>query len=610
MVVVDFAGRAGRLQEPAAEASPNPPAPVEEPPRRAYPIGEVPSFDTLDRAARAVAARFTQGVSPLAQMSAWLDFATHLALAPGRQIELGLAAAQSAAALAYFSAETLAGRAEAGPFVSEPHDRRFVDPGWDAPPFSLWKQGFLATEHWWRLATRETRGMTRSDAARVGFMAEQWLGAFSPSNIAWANPAVVERTREEGGANLVRGAENFAEDLLRLVLRAPNGHGEFEVGVDVAATPGEVIFRNELIELIQYGPSTETVHAEPILIVPAWIMKYYVLDLRPQNSLVRYLTAQGFTVFMISWRNPGPEDRDLTFDDYRVSGVLAALSAIDAVRPGSKVHACGYCLGGTLLSIAAAAMARDGDARLASISLLAAQTDFSEPGELMLFVDAAQVAFLEDMMWDQGVLDTRQMAGAFAALRSNDLVWGKAVQDYLLGERRKPNDLMAWSADQTRMPYRMHSQYLRGLFLENRLTAGRYAVEGEVVALKDISAPMFVVGTTSDHIAPWRSVYKASLFTDCELTFVLTSGGHNAGVVSEPGRSGRSYHVGLRRPGDFYVGPDKWLAAARLAEGSWWPEWAAWLAARSGDERVAPPTMGARGYPPLYPAPGRYVHQA
>jgi polyhydroxyalkanoate synthase len=339
-------------------------------------------------------------------------------------------------------------------------------------------------------------------------------------------------------------------------------------------------------------------------------MKYYVLDLSAHNSLVRYLVDQGHTVFMISWKNPTAEDRDLGLDDYRRLGVMAALDAIGAIVPERRVHAVGYCLGGTLLAIAASAMARDGDDRLASATLLAAQTDFTEPGEIMLFLNETEVAFLEDMMWDRGYLDSYQMAGAFQLLRSSDLIWSRSVHEYLLGRRQEMSDLMAWNADATRMPYRMHSEYLRRLLLDNDLAQGRYEVDGRPITISDIRVPIFAVATLRDHVAPWTSAYKIHLLTDTDVTFVLTSGGHNAGIVSEPGHPRRSYQIALKRERDIYVDPGTWHTTTPTREGSWWPEWVSWLRRHSSD-KVQPPPMGApdKGYPALEDAPGRYVLQ-
>jgi polyhydroxyalkanoate synthase len=404
---------------------------------------------------------------------------------------------------------------------------------------------------------------------------------------------------------------NFIEDWERSIAgRKPMAAQEYAVGKTVAVTPGKVIHRNRLIELIQYSPATPQVQREPILIVPAWIMKYYILDLSPQNSLVKYLVDRGHTVFMISWKNPDADDRDLGMDDYIRLGVMEALQAVSTVLPDRRIHAVGYCLGGTLLAIAAAALARDGDERLKSLTLLAAQTDFTEAGELTLFINDSQVTFIEDVMWEQGYLDAGQMAGTFQLLRSNDLVWSHMLKQYLLGERETMNDLMAWNADTTRMPYRMHTEYLRRLFLDNDLVEGRYRVDNRPIALTDIRAPIFAVGTTRDHVAPWRSTYKIHLLTDTDVTYVLTTGGHNAGIVNEPGHDGRSFQIATKGATDKYEDPDAWQAATPKQEGSWWPAWEEWLV-RESSGQVSPPAMGAaqHGYPPICAAPGTYVLQ-
>jgi polyhydroxyalkanoate synthase len=380
----------------------------------------------------------------------------------------------------------------------------------------------------------------------------------------------------------------------------------FTVGKDLAITPGKVVYRNDLIELIQYAPTTSKVGAEPVLIVPAWIMKYYILDLSPHNSLIRWLVAQGRTVFAISWRNPGADMRDTTLDDYRVQGVMAAADVVRAICGDAKIHATGYCLGGTLLTIAAAAMARDDDDRLASLTLFAAQTDFTEAGELQTFITEDQLSFLNDVMQTQGYLSSAQMGGAFQMLQSNDLIWSRMIRNYLLGQHDAPFDLIAWDEDGTRLPARMHIEYLRRLYLNNDLAEGRFPVGGRPLALDDIKMPMFVVGTERDHIAPWHSVFKLHLLNDGEVTFVLTSGGHNAGIVSEPGHPHRHFRLRVRSHGTRTLGPEEWQQETPPQDGSWWTEWNKWLDARSTGQ-VDPPHMGTAGFMPICDAPGIYI---
>lgn len=565
----------------------------------------------LDHLLRAWLAHATNGLSPAALELAFLDWILHYLSSPGEHMDLMQDAVEKVAQL-HLHMLNCALRGDQGPCVEPaPHDRRFRAEGWQRWPFNWLSQNFLLQEQWWDRATTEVRGVGPHHRNMVNFVGRQLLDMMSPSNGLLTNPELIERTLKSAGTNLWRGAENFVDDMhRRLVGAAPAGTEGYQVGENLAVTPGKVVLRNELMELIQYTPTTKTVHPEPVLLVPAWIMKYYILDLSPDNSLVRYLVGQGYTVFAISWKNPDADDRQMAMRDYLRIGVAAAIDAVSTIIAGQKIHAVGYCLGGTLLTLAAAAMGRADDERLATVTLFAAQVDFTEPGELGLFIDESQVTYLEDLMWEQGYLDARRMAGAFQWLRSQDLIWSRIVHDYLMGEREPLSDLMAWNADTTRMPFRMHSEYLRRLYLYNDFAQGRFQVEGQPVHPGDIRAPIFAVGTERDHVAPWTSVYKITRLARAPVDFLLTSGGHNVGVVNPPGHPHRHYRLHRFDPHDMVVPPERYLSDVEPAEGSWWPVWEAWLRERSGEPVAAPAEAGGEGFQPLYDAPGDYVLQA
>jgi polyhydroxyalkanoate synthase len=553
--------------------------------------------DPLDQAAQAALAVLTGGLSPASMTLAFLDWAMHSAMAPGKWLDLSLQLSDAWSA-------AVPGYAHHAADVADP---RFSNAGWAHWPYCLFRDGFLRAQRWWHEATTGVPGVSRHHEDIVNFSARQWLDACSPSNIAMLNPAVLETAVRTGGSNFAAGARNWIEDFADIA-RALRGErvarqSDYRPGHELAITPGKVVWRNALCELLQYTPTSKRVAREPIFIVPSWIMKYYILDLQPHNSLICFLVDAGFTVFTVSWRNPDASDRDLALNDYLTLGILEPLAQVRARCEGEPVHAVGYCLGGTLLAIAAAALARDGaSAALRSITLLAAQTDFSAPGELGLFIDASELAALDALMWRQGYLDGSQMAAAFQLLNARDLIWSRMMSEYLLGRRSKPNDLMAWNADATRMPYRMHIEYLNGLLLNNDLAEGRYCVDGRPVALSDIETPAFIVGTERDHVSPWRSVYKLHLLTHNEMTFLLTAGGHNAGIVSEPGHAGRYYRCAIREPDAPYRSRHDFFEDTPPVDGSWWPRWAAWLQAHSSGAVDARQIDGA-----LADAPGSYV---
>ncbi|MBC5783471.1 polyhydroxyalkanoic acid synthase [Ramlibacter sp. USB13] len=577
------------------------------------PAAPEPQAAALDLPLKTAIARLANGVSPASLGLAHFDWLLHLAVSPSKQAELASSALRKN--LLWWQYLGACARGQGASCVAPvADDRRFSRPEWQAPPFGALAQGFLLAQQWWEEATHGVRGVSRHHEQVAAFTVRQWLDMLSPSNVPWLNPQVLRQAAASGGLNFAQGIANWARDAMAVATDGrPRGVEAFRPGEGVALTPGRVVHRNRLCELIQYEPTTPKVAREPVLLVPSWIMKFYILDLTPQDSLVKYLVDQGHTVFVVSWRNPHTADRALTLDDYLDLGVLASLDHVRSACGDVPVHAAGYCLGGTLLAMAAAVLGARKSQVLKTVTLLAGLVDFEQPGELGLFIDESQVAFLEDLMAEPGYLDGRRMAGAFQLLNSRDLVWSKLLHEYLMGAQTPMTAMRAWNADQTRMPARMHSEYLRRLYLDNELAEGDYPVHGQAVNLRAIRVPLFVLATERDHVAPWQSVYKVLRLVGGPTRFVLASGGHNVGIVSPPAGPSAHAEASYRwaEHGVDAAPPDPlaWHARARQEAGSWWPCWEQWLRSHGSGEVAAPAVPRVRMAGAVVAAPGSYVFE-
>jgi polyhydroxyalkanoate synthase subunit PhaC len=464
-----------------------------------------------------------------------------------------------------------------------PDDRRFKDASWsESTLFDFIKQSYLLTARWMQTTVREVDGLDEKTARKVDFYTRQFVDAMAPSNFVLTNPQVLRATIESGGENLINGLKHVIEDLEhgkgRLMIKMTDPSA-FEVGKNLAVTPGKIVYQNDLLQLIQYQPTTETVQRRPLLILPPWINKYYILDLRPKNSFVKWAVEQGHTVFVVSWVNPDERLAQKGFDDYMREGPLAALDAIQKATGEREANLIGYCLGGTLLAATLAYMAAKGDNRVASATYFASMVDFTEAGELSVFIDEEQLGMLEERMRKHGYLEGGDMATTFNMLRANDLIWSFVVNNYLLGKEPFPFDLLYWNSDSTRMPAAMHSFYLRSMYQENKLVVpDALTLCGERIDLRKIKTPSFILSTREDHIAPWKSTYAATQIYSGPVKFVLAASGHIAGVVNPPGQKKYGHWQNAKLPKT----PDEWLAQAKAFDDSWWPAWEEWVAHYSG----------------------------
>jgi polyhydroxyalkanoate synthase len=500
-------------------------------------------------------------------------------------------------------ADKPAATAEA-PVPGTPVDRRFRAREWQEPYFKYLAQSYLLHAGWLNELVDGAK-LEPHMKKKMSFFTRQLTDAMSPANFPWSNPEALKLAAETQGDSLTQGLQNLAADLDKGLVSMTDERA-FEVGRNLAITPGSVVCENELMQLIQYRPAGETVHERPLLMVPPCINKYYILDLQPQNSFVRYAVEQGHTVFMVSWRNMPENMGRTTWDDYLEHGVMRALEAAAAICGTDKINALGFCVGGTLLASALAVLRRRGRDPVASLTLLATMLDFHDTGELSVFIDEPYVQTRELDFADGGVLQGKELAITFASLRANDLIWQYVVNNYLKGKTPDPFDLLYWNGDSTNLPGTMYAYYIRNMYLENKLREpGCLTMCGEAVDLSEIDAPAYLLATPEDHIVPWQSAYASTQLLGADIEFVLSASGHIAGVINPASKNRRNYWLNKKLADD----PAQWLAHAREQAGSWWTHWNAWLARHAGNTVAARSVLGGGGYSEIEPAPGRYVRE-
>lgn len=574
-------------------------------------IGERSQRLVSEFLARQAAEGLIRDPDPMNIAQAFMEMATKMMTDPAKLIRAQMALWQDYMDLWRSTSERMMGRD--APQTTEPdkNDRRFRDDAWsENEVFNYIKQSYLLTSRWLRSTVRDVDGLDDETAKKLDFFTRQFVNALSPSNFVMTNPEVLRATVMTGGENLISGLKNLLGDLeqgkgkLNISMTDKDA---FDIGVNIATTPGKVVLRNDLMELIQYAPSTDTVCRKPLLIITPWINKFYILDLRPENSLIKWAVEQGHTVFVTSWVNPDEKLAAKTFADYMTEGPLAALDAIEKATGEAQVNALGYCIGGTLLACTLAYIAGCKDKkwkdRIASATFLAAMVDFDEPGELGVFIDEEQVSALEEKMNERGYLEGSGMANTFNMMRDNDLIWSFVVNNYLLGKDPFPFDLLYWNADTTRMTAAMHGFYLRRMYLENKLVEpGGIEFCGVPLDLGKINTPAYLLSTRDDHIAPWKSTYAATGIYSGPVKFVLAASGHIAGVVNPPARKKYCYWTNAKTP----KAPENWLKQAKETAGSWWPDWDKWLKKHAGG-KVPARRPGDGKLAPLADAPGDYV---